>query len=138
MSPWIRGPEECSLGPPLPRVTFTELLMSELTPQCPLKVIQKVQSLENYSFINCDLRCFPGGLAVKICQCRRCRFDPWVGKIPWRKKWQPTAVFLPGKSQRTEEPGGLHSTGSPRVGHDLVTKQQQCHQEPHVPPQSPG
>ena len=35
------------------------------------------------------------------CQCRRCqrcRFDPWVRKIPWRKKWQPTPVFLPGKS----------------------------------------
>jgi len=35
------------------------------------------------------------------CQCRRCRrpgFDPWLGKIPWRRKWQPTPVFLPGKS----------------------------------------
>ena len=31
-------------------------------------------------------------------QCRRCRFDPWVGEILWRRKWQPTAVFLPGKS----------------------------------------
>ena len=30
-------------------------------------------------------------------QCRRPRFDPWVGKIPWRRKWQPTPVFLPGK-----------------------------------------
>ena len=29
---------------------------------------------------------------------RRCRFSPWVGKIPWRRKWQPTPVFLPGKS----------------------------------------
>ena len=28
----------------------------------------------------------------------RCRFNPWVGKIPSRKKWQPTPVFLPGKS----------------------------------------
>ena len=28
----------------------------------------------------------------------RHRFDTWVGKIPWRKKWQPTPVFLPGKS----------------------------------------
>ena len=27
----------------------------------------------------------------------RCRFSPWVGKIPWRRKWQPTLVFLPGK-----------------------------------------
>ena len=29
---------------------------------------------------------------------RRCRFDPWVGEIPWRRKWQPIPVFLPGKS----------------------------------------
>ena len=33
------------------------------------------------------------------CQCRRLRFDPWVGKIPWGWKWQPTPVFLPGKFQ---------------------------------------
>ena len=26
------------------------------------------------------------------------RFEPWVGKVPWRRKWQPTPVFLPGKS----------------------------------------
>ena len=32
------------------------------------------------------------------CQCRRPRFDPWVRKIPWRRKWQPTPVFLPGES----------------------------------------
>ena len=31
-------------------------------------------------------------------QCRRHGFDPWVGKIPWRRRWQPTPVFLPGKS----------------------------------------
>ena len=32
------------------------------------------------------------------CQCRRwkrCRFDPWLGRIPWSRKWQPTPVFLP-------------------------------------------
>ena len=29
---------------------------------------------------------------------RRCWFDPWVGKILWKRKWQPTPVFLPGKS----------------------------------------
>ena len=32
------------------------------------------------------------------CQGRRCGFDPWVGKIPWGRKWQPTPVFLPEKS----------------------------------------
>ena len=30
-------------------------------------------------------------------QCGRPMFDPWVRKIPWRRKWQPTPVFLPGK-----------------------------------------
>ena len=40
-------------------------------------------------------------LFVRIClQCRRPRFFPWVGKIPWRRKWQSTPVFLPGKSHR--------------------------------------
>ena len=45
----------------------------------------------------------PGGSSGKesACQYRRCRrhgFDPWVGKVLWRRKWQPTPVFLPGKS----------------------------------------
>ena len=31
-------------------------------------------------------------------QCRRHKFDPWVAKMPWWRKWQPTPVFLPGKS----------------------------------------
>ena len=32
-----------------------------------------------------------------VCQCRRCGSNPWVRKIPWRRKWQPTPVFLPGE-----------------------------------------
>ena len=48
---------------------------------------------------------FPGGSSGKepTCQCRRCKrcgLDPWVGKIPWRSKWQPTLVVLPGTSHR--------------------------------------
>ena len=41
----------------------------------------------------------PWGFSGKecACQCRRPGFDPWVRKIPWRRKWQPTPVFLPGK-----------------------------------------
>ena len=41
----------------------------------------------------------PGGLVVKksACQCRRLRFDPWARKIPWRRNWLPTPVFLPGE-----------------------------------------
>ena len=51
---------------------------------------------------------FTGGSDSKeyTCQCRRGKrhgFDPWVRKIPWRRKWLPTPVFLPRKSheQRT-------------------------------------
>ena len=40
----------------------------------------------------------------------RHRFDPWVGKIPWRRAWQPTPVFLPGESPWIEEPGLENST----------------------------
>ena len=50
--------------------------------------------------------------------CGRPEVHPWVGKIPWRREWQPTLVFLPGESPWTEEPGGLHSMGSHRVRHD--------------------
>ena len=42
---------------------------------------------------------------------RRYGFEPWIGKIPWRRAWYPTPVFLPGKSH-IEEPGGLQSMGS--------------------------
>ena len=34
----------------------------------------------------------------RLClQCRRPRFNPWLGKIPWRREWLPTPVFLPGE-----------------------------------------
>ena len=46
---------------------------------------------------------FSGGTSGKesACKCRRhkrCRFNPWVGKIPWRRAWQPTLVSLPRES----------------------------------------
>ena len=47
------------------------------------------------------------------CQCRRLRrpkFNPWVGKIPWRRKWQLTPVFLPEKFHG-QEPGGFQPRG---------------------------
>ena len=50
-----------------------------------------------------------------------------VGKIPWRRTWQPTSVFMPGESPRTEEPGGPQSMGLQRVGHDWVTQHSTLH-----------
>jgi len=66
---------------------------------------------------------FPGGTSGKEPACqrkrqKRWRFDPWVGKILWRRAWQPTPVFLPGESPWKEEPGELQSVESQRVGHN--------------------
>ena len=47
----------------------------------------------------------------------------WVGKISWRRAWQPTPVFLPWESPWTEEPGGLQSMGSQRVRQNWATNQ---------------
>ena len=66
---------------------------------------------------------FPGGASGKepACQCRRCtrlRFDPWVGKIPWERAWQPTLVFLRGESQGQRGLAGYSPWGCRRVGQD--------------------
>ena len=47
---------------------------------------------------------------------------PDLGRSPGGRHWQPTLEFLPGESPWTEEPGGLQSMESQRVGHDWVTK----------------
>ena len=48
---------------------------------------------------------------------RRCRFDPWVGKIPWRRAWQRTPVFLPGESHGQNSLAGYSPQGC-RVDHE--------------------
>jgi len=50
--------------------------------------------------------------------------ETWVGKIPWRRAWQPTPVFLPGKCPWTEEPwqGRMGFMGSQKVRHNWATK----------------
>ena len=67
------------------------------------KVKEIVQSLKVNNLQVFMTQGFPGGASGKEpdCQCSRleiCGFDAWVGKIPWRRKWEPTPVFLPGKS----------------------------------------
>ena len=64
----------------------------ENSPNCPL--CQNIYNLMSW------MRGFPCSTSGKVsnCQCKRCECDPWVGKIPWRRKWQPTPVFLPGES----------------------------------------
>ena len=61
-------------------------------------------------------KCFPGGTSGKgpTCQCRRCRrhgFNPWVRKIPQRRAWPPTLVFLPGESHGQRSLAGYSPEG---------------------------
>ena len=70
---------------------------------------------------------FPWWLSGKesACQCRRPEFDPWVWKIPWRKKRWPTPVFLPRKSYGQSRLVSYSPRGRKRVRHDLAAKQQE-------------
>ena len=72
---------------------------------------------------------FSGGTSGKesASQCRRCRFDPWGGKIAWRMKRQPIPVFLPGKSHGQRSLVGSSPWSLKRAGHDLATKWQQSY-----------
>ena len=57
-------------------------------------------------------------------QCRRPEFNPWVGKICQRRKWQTIPVFLPGEFHGQRSLAGYSPWGHKRVKHNLVTKQQ--------------
>ena len=61
-------------------------------------------------------------MAQSLLQCGRSGFDPWVGKIPWRKKWQPTPVFLPGESH-----GQRNLVGYSPWGHKESDMTEQLH-----------
>ena len=66
-------------------------------------------------------------------QCERPGFNPWVRKMPWKKKWQPTPVFLLGKSHGQRSLVGYSSWVLKRIGLDLVTKQQiHCERIPTI------
>ena len=52
-----------------------------------------------------------GSSKESACQCRRCKrcgFSPWTGKSPWRRKWQPTLVSLPGESHKKRSLAGYN------------------------------
>ena len=63
-----------------------------------------------------------------VCQCRRLRrhrFDLCIGKIPWRRKWQPTPLLFPGKSQGQKSLLGYSPWSRIRVRLGLMNKQRQ-------------
>ena len=80
-----------------------ELVMDRKAWHAAIHGVAKSQSrLSNWTELNWICNWWLNG-KESACQCRRCRgwrFYPWVRKTLWRRKWQPTPVFLPGKSYR--------------------------------------
>ena len=80
-----------------------------------------------YLIFNWETLGLPRWLSGKesTCQCRRCRrhgFDPCIGKIPWKRAWQATPVFLPGKSHGQRSLAGY----SPWGRKELDTTEHAC------------
>ena len=78
---------------------------------------------------------FPGGARGTELECQsrrlRCRFNPWVGKIPWRRAWQRTLVFLPGESQGQKRFGAtVHKVEKSPTGLKRLSMQAQTDQLP--------
>ena len=69
---------------------------------------------------------FPGGSVVRDppANAEDTSLIPGLGKIPWRRKWQPVPVFWPGKSHGQRNLVGYNPWVCKRTGHDLATKQQ--------------
>ena len=65
-------------------------------------------------------RGLPSRLSGKepTCPCRRPEFHPWIRKIPWRRKWLPTPVFLPGEFHGQRSLVGYGPSGLKRVRHN--------------------
>ena len=83
----------------------------------------------------------PGGTSDKEPTCKsrrhkRHRFDPWVGKIPWRRAWQPTPVFLPGKSHAQQSLVGYSPQGCTESDTTEVTEITSTQHTPHKPTSS--
>ena len=77
----------------------------------------------NLGEIRASLIAFPGGSVVKNLPANaEYEFDPWVRKIPWRRKWQPIPIFLPGESHGQKSLVGYSPWGHKRVGQYLATE----------------
>ena len=79
--------------------------------ECPKHVLASLVAL----LLPCNKESF--------CQCWIHGFNPWIRKIPWRRKWQPTPVFLTGKPHGQRSLAGYRSWGYKRIRHNLVSKQ---------------
>ena len=66
------------------------------------------------------------------CQCKRPGFDPWVRKIPWRRKWQATPVSLPGESHQEGSLVGYSPQGRKELDMTKQLKNSNCSVHSHI------
>ena len=69
-------------------------------------------------------------LPLNIGRCKRLGFDSWVTKSPWRRKWQPTPVFLPGECHGQRSLAGCSPYGCPESGTTEATQHARTHARP--------
>ena len=128
------------------------------TPFAPAQRHPKTQGVESTSKLSVckqpsagldTLMGLPRWLSGKeaICKCRRHGFSPWVRKIPWRRKWQPTPVFSPGESHGQRSPAGytVHGVAKRQTGlsacactHAHTHTHTHTHRGPGESPVKPG
>ena len=102
---------------PSPSVEFLSLQLLIPTPKCRNSSFQpslQFISLPNYHELSRWLR--GKETTYQSRRNKRCGFYPWVGKIPWGRKWQPTPVFLPEESHGERSLSA--SVGSQKVRHN--------------------
>ena len=111
---WV--PETCVIGLFLQRLKMNLLYWNGLTNHLSTWTLKLRSPKQRGSSPKPGL---PWRLSGKqsACWCRRHGFNPWVGKIPWKRKWQPTPVFLLGESHGQRSLAGYGPWGRKRVGH---------------------
>ena len=95
-APLLQQPLLVQLPPPFILLAFHVLMFSVLI----VIFLSYPLSLISFLIKNTCVLGFSWWINGKesTCPCRKGRFNRWIRKIPWRRKWQPTPVFLPGKS----------------------------------------
>ena len=90
----------CSM--PLPSARSVCTIINKQTKKDTKSYLEKLKLIQTSKIEQLNELWFPGGSVVKslpeMQETQRLGFDPWVGKIPWRRKWEPTLVFLPRES----------------------------------------
>ena len=108
---------------------FSVLFLAMVAPYLRFQLSSKhfhQQNQRPHSWLKWSCLCTHSGKKKKkkICLPMRCRFDLCIRKIPWRRKWQLTPIFLPEKIHGQRSLTGYTTWGRKRVGQDLATKQQ--------------